>query len=210
LILLLFLASVLKDANTGFKNLPVARAFRPATGLTPLKGFTTGKCTSGLSKLPQVDYFNEMPPTKTPERIYSYTIDREGRLWIEGTELTDSQVLKFFMKNLERLPEGKFRVLCMGETNLIEAEDVPYVVQAIHIGKDKIELIFPGDYREALDPNTLRVGRDNVLYCQIRQGAFTARFNRKPYLELTRLVDRDRGKKFVLNWQGKKYPIEGA
>jgi hypothetical protein len=150
-------------------------------------------------------------PAKTPkERVYHYSIDREGRLWIEGTELTDPQVLKFFMKHMEQQPGGKFRVLCMGEINLIEAEDVPYVVQAINIGKEKIELIFPGDYREILDPSTLKVGKDNVLYCQIRKGAFTARFNRKPYLELTRLVDKDRSKGFVLIWQGKKFPIKGV
>jgi hypothetical protein len=143
------------------------------------------------------------------QRIYHYKIDAEGRLWIEGTELTDPQVLKLFMGRMEKLEGDKFRVLCMGELNLIEAEDVPYVVQGIEIQGDKIELFFPGGYREMLDPNTLRVGKANVLYCTVRGGEFPARFNRKSYLELTRLVERDSKKRYFLKLGRRRYSIAG-
>lgn len=143
-------------------------------------------------------------------RTYHYLIDKEGRLWIEGTELTDPQVLKFFMTKMESIPDGKFRVLCMGENNLITAEDVPYVVQSIDIKPDRIHLKFPGGYQEELDPKTLFVGRDNVLYCKVRKGSFTARFNRKTYLELTHWIDGGKGKGYFLNWQGEKFPILGV
>lgn len=144
------------------------------------------------------------------QRIYHYKIDSEGRLWIEGTELTDPATLKFFMRQMERLPEGGFRVLCMGETNLVEAEDVPYVVQNLKISKGGVQLIFPGNYREELDPETLRVGKDNVLYCKVRGGEFNARFNRKPYLELTRLIERDAKRHYYLKLGKKRYPIQGV
>jgi len=151
-----------------------------------------------------------MPSGNKTDRKYHYKIDRDGRLWIEGTELTDPQVLKLFMKRLEKLPDGKFRVLCMGENNLIEAEDVPYVVQNLDVGKDRIELVFPGNYREELNPRTLRVGKDNVLYCKVRQGEFDARFNRKPYMELTRLVERKPNRTYYLNLGDNQYIIKGV
>lgn len=144
------------------------------------------------------------------ERVYRYTIDREGRLWIEGTELTDPQVLNFFMKKMQRLANGQYLVLCMGETNLIKAEDVPYVVQSIAIGPEAIALVFPGNYRENLDPETLEVGRDNVLYCRIRHGEFKARFNRKTYLELSRLVRKDAKNNYYLSLGKHRYPIAGV
>jgi hypothetical protein len=143
-------------------------------------------------------------------RTYFYLIDKEGRLWIEGSELNDPQVLKFFMKRLEKSPGGGFMVDCMGEKNLVQAEDVPYVVQSIHVGKNEIQLVFPGNYQETLDPSTLFVGQDNVLYCKVRSGEFTARFNRKPYLELTHLIEGGQGRGYFLHWQGEKYPISGV
>jgi len=145
-----------------------------------------------------------------PNRTYHYTIDIEGRLWIEGAELCDKQVLKFFMRQTEKLPDGKYRVLCMGETNLIEAEDVPYVVQGVDNKDDQVELIFPGGYREVLDPSTLYVGQENVLYCKIRQGKFIARFNRQPYMELTKSVERDAERNYFLTLGGKQYIIPGV
>jgi len=72
-------------------------------------------------------------------------------------------------------------------------------------------LIFPGGYREVLDPTTLQVGKDNVLYCKIRKGEFKARFNRKAYLELARQVQFDSAKNsFYITLNRKDYPIEGV
>jgi len=145
------------------------------------------------------------------ERTYYYKIDTEGRLWHEGSEITDPKVLKFFMKKMERLEDGRIQVLCMGEKNFIEVEDVPYVVQEVRIKTDEIDLIFPGGYRERLNPNTLFVGKGNVMYCKIRTGTFKARFNRKPYLELSRLVGLNKKTNgYYLKLKNQKYPIRGV
>ena len=144
------------------------------------------------------------------ERTYHYRIDKEGHLWIEDTELTDLITLKFFMHRLEKLPNGDYRVMCLGEENLIEVEDVPYVVQSIQVDPDKVQLIFPGGYQEILDPNTLRVGKDNILYCKVRTGEFEARFNRRPYLEITKLVERDPDHTYHLKLGADRYIIHGV
>lgn len=146
---------------------------------------------------------------KTKERIYHYRIDQEGRLWIENTELTDPTTLKFFMKKMEALPNGKLRVQCMGETNWITAEDAPYVVQALRVESEQIQLIFPGHYQEILDPKTLFVGKENIMYCKVRQGQLRARFNRQSYMDLTHWIEQDASERFYLAWQGKKYWIKG-
>lgn len=144
-------------------------------------------------------------------RVWHYSIDSEGRLWHEGTEITDPQVLKFFMRRMEKLPDGSYQVMCQGEKNLITAEDVPYVVQAIKLHPDKVELIFPGEYVEILDPETLSVGKDNILYCKIRNRSFNARFNRKPYLELAQKVEFDsENKAYYLPLNDRDYLIRGV
>jgi len=151
------------------------------------------------------------------DRAWHYFIDAEGHLSHEGSELDDPALLKFFMEKMERLPDGRFHVLCQGEDCYITAEDVPYVVQDVAVEKEGIRLRFPGGYEEALDPATLKVGQGNVLYCTIRKGAgappgaFRARFNRKSYLELARHVRYDPKKKsYFITLAKTDYPIEGV
>lgn len=81
--------------------------------------------------------------------------------------------------------------MCQGEHCLFHPQDVPYVVQQIEIFKDHIHLIFPGAYQETLDVSTLEIGKENVLYCKVRNSQMTARFNRKTYWELSQLVEWD-------------------
>ncbi len=115
------------------------------------------------------------------------------------------------MKNMEAIPGGKFRVFCQGEECWITPEDVPYVVQDVTIATDEIELIFPGNYRESLNPETLAVGKGNVLYCKVRDGKFLARFNRKSYLDLAKHVKFDSRKKtYYLTIDKHDYSIKGV
>lgn len=148
-----------------------------------------------------------MKPKTKMNRLYHYQIDTEGRLWIENTELSDPQVLKFFMRKMEALPDGKFRVMCMGETNLISAEDVPYVIQSLSISEDKITLNFPGGYQTLLEPGTLFLGGNQILYCKVRNGQFTARFHRRAFLELAPYIEEPTPGHYVLRLGGKDYPI---
>ena len=152
-----------------------------------------------------------MPSKNKIERVWNYHIDVEGIVWHDGTEMEDPWLLKFFMEKMTRLPDGRFQALCQGETCLIQAEDVPYVIQSIEVSPQKVILKFPGGYQEELNPNTLVVGKENVLYCKVRAGEFEARFNRKSYLELAKQIEVDpKEKKYYLKLSGQKYLIQGV
>lgn len=144
---------------------------------------------------------------KNASRVYYYQIDTEGRLWHENSEITDPHVLNFFLRHLETTASGRLRVLCMGETNWIEAEDVPYIIQSIYMDSEVCTLNFSGNYHEVLMPQTLWVGLANVLYCKVRQGQFTARFNRKAYMQLSAHIEADLENGFFLKLGAQKYPI---
>lgn len=146
-----------------------------------------------------------------PERIWHYHFDADGHLWHEGTEIDDPQVLNIFMRKMEVLPAGGWKVLCQGEVCLLTAEDVPYVVQQVTFSPKQVILTFPGGYTEPLDPATLEVGRRNVLYCGVRDGKFTARFNRSSYLDLAKQVEFDsKSKVFFLIVDKRRYVIKGV
>jgi hypothetical protein len=153
-----------------------------------------------------------MPQPHEPEnRVWHYFIDSDGHLWHEGAEFDDPETLNLFMKKMERLADGRCHVLCQGEECLITAEDVPYVVQDVEVHAKAVLLKFPGGYEESLDPETLFVGAHNVLYAKVRDGAFTARFNRKSYLDLAKHIQYDSYKDvFYLTVDNRRYPIHGV
>ena len=115
-------------------------------------------------------------------REYHYRVDREGRIFHDGTEIVDGATLRFFLLALRREADGRWLVLCQGERNWFEPYDTPFVVQRLGLGVSEgrlrsIELCFAGDYREPLDPATLE--QDGArLFCRVRKGVFSARFGR--------------------------------
>ena len=115
-------------------------------------------------------------------REYHYQVDREGRIFHDGTEIVDAATLRFFLLALQRTPDGRWLALCQGERNWFEPDDTPFVVQRLGLGVAEgrlrsVELHLAGDYREPLDPETLEHDGARV-FCRVRKGAFSARFGR--------------------------------
>jgi hypothetical protein len=129
-------------------------------------------------------------------REYRYTVDADGRIFHEGSEIVDPAVLRFFLRTLSRAPGDRLVVLCQGEQNWFEAADTPFVVQRLRCRTDGdalvgVELVFAGDYGEPLDASTLET-EGGHLYCRVRRGAFRARFGRIALQQLAAfLVESD-------------------
>ena len=126
-------------------------------------------------------------------RQYRYTVDRDGRIFHDGSEITDGAVLRFFLLAMQPSPDGRYVAMCQGERNDFDASDTPFVVQRLRPDADgaAIELFFAGDYHEPLDPSTLEEDADGRLYCRVRRGAFRARFGRVALQQLApHLSDR--------------------
>jgi len=119
--------------------------------------------------------------------------------------------IRLFYQNLTRDEEGRYIIEWNGERCYLEVEDTPFVVRAITrhqdaSGEERFTLVLTDDSEESLDPETLFVGKANVLYCRIRSGKLRARFSRPAYYELVRhVVEEGDGYALVLN--GKSYAI---
>lgn len=115
-------------------------------------------------------------------REYRYRVDREGRIFHEGSEIVDPLVLRFFLRTMKTTPDGRYLVLCQDEHNWFEPHDTPFVVQRLRMTVEEgrlaaVELCFAGDYREPLGPGSLEAEAGH-LFCRVRDGAFRARFGR--------------------------------
>ena len=144
-------------------------------------------------------------------REHTYKIDVDGIVWFDGEWYEDPVVYRAFYENMTHASDGRLYADCLGERCWIDAEDTPFVVQALDVAADgsQVALMLTGGIEERLDPATLQVGRDNVLYARVKDGAFPARFTRKAYYELARYIAPKDGA-FVLQLGGRTWPIPGA
>ena len=130
-------------------------------------------------------------------REYRYTVDRDGRIFHEGSEIIDPPVLRFFLLAMQQTPEGRYLALCQGERNWFEAADTPFVIQRIQCNSEggrllSAEIFLAGDYRERLDPDTLEA-EAGYLYCRVRGGTFRARFGRSAVQQLAPFLVESEG-----------------
>jgi hypothetical protein len=146
-------------------------------------------------------------------REYRYLVDRDGRIFHDGSEIVDPAVLRFFLRAMTRTDDGRCLVLCQGERNWFAAADTPFVVQRLRLAVEdsalrSAELCFQGDYREPLDPGTLETERD-LLFCRIRGGMFRARFGRTAVQQIAPfLVDVGEGSALVMG--GRRHPVHSG
>ena len=146
-------------------------------------------------------------------REYRYTVDRDGHIFHEGSEIIDPAVLRFFLRVMQQTPEGHYLAICQGERNWFEASDTPFVVQRLQCDADRgrlrsVEIFLAGDYHEPLDPDTLEA-EAGYLYCRVRGRAFRARFGRSAVQQLAPfLVESESGP--VLALGGVPHPIRQA
>lgn len=108
-------------------------------------------------------------------------IDKEGKWFYEDREIVNPVVLLAFCNALEKDDQGRYRIILQSEICYVEVEDTPFVVASIRGDQDTelLTLLNTGDIHK-LDPNTLSIGKDNVMYCLLPDG-MKVRFTRAAY-----------------------------
>jgi hypothetical protein len=135
---------------------------------------------------------------------------RHDGSWYSDEERIDNpRISLLFSRSVKRNPNGSYYLQVADERAPITVEDTPYVVKAVNEDDSGgFTILTNDDEHEALDPETLEVGRDNVLYCRVKGGAFRARFLRTAYYHLSNHFFTDEGETFSLVVRGRRYPIK--
>jgi hypothetical protein len=146
---------------------------------------------------------------ETPLRI-----DKEGRWFFRDEEITHRKTYLLYCRSLTLDESGRVILQIGREQCPVEVEDVPFVVKSLDFvltegGELKaIGLILNDETREELDPKTLRIGPDNVLYCRVRSGKFEARFSRGAYQLLFPHIRQDeKENRFFIPIDGRAYDL---
>jgi hypothetical protein len=166
-----------------------------------------------------VDLTKILPSSKgehiPPCEIY---VDEEGDWYHRQNKILRKDILHLFYENLHLDQNGVFFIDWKGNQCTLDVADTPFVISRVDrktLGNSDQEGIFLSlkhfADQEFLDPSTLQVGEDNILYCRIRGGALPARFSRPAYYQMAEWIEEDlQTGDFYLELNGKHYVVEFA
>ena len=135
-------------------------------------------------------------------------IDKEGNWYHQGLPIINKKIYIHLNQCLSKDPSGRHVLEMNGETCLLEVEDTPFVVKEVSPkttpGKPTTFFIKLNDETEEnLNADTLRVGKEDVLYCKVKDKLYEARFLRAAYYQLAKFLQHDE-KGYCLLIKGKK------
>jgi hypothetical protein len=149
---------------------------------------------------------NDLPPCLI-------SIDKDGRWYHKGAEMIHREIIRLFYDNMELDSRGRYVIEWRGQRCYVDVEDTAFVVRRVTYqekgdknGNERFVLSLSDGTKEELVPDALYVGRDNVLYCTVKNRTFPARFMRAAYYQLAEYVEEENGK-YYLPLNGRKNTI---
>ena len=136
---------------------------------------------------------------------------RDGHWYSDDERIDNPRIALLFSRSIRRAAEGGYFLQVGDERASIVVEDTPYVVKSVEGDiQNGFSVILNDESREALAPESLEIGADNVLYCRVKQGEFRARFLRPAYYHLSHCLETDGRGGFLFAMGGKRYPLRAA
>lgn len=155
---------------------------------------------------PQFPIF--MPPGwqgKLPPCLIQVTA--QGEMFHQGAPLIHPGILELIFESV-RLEDGVYVLRLGNQACQLEVEDTFFVVARAQEQDQGLLLTLNDGGKEMLDPASLWVGNNDVIYCRVKGGRFPARFLRAAYYQLVQLVEEGPAG-FALRLGGRLYPLGG-
>jgi len=117
---------------------------------------------------------------------------KDGWWYANDERINNRRINGLFSQHLRRNEHGQYEIAIGWDKVIVEIEDTPYVI--MRVTGDPTEgftLRLNDESDERLDPTTLSIGQENVLYCRVKSGTEAARFLRPAYYQLTEHIQED-------------------
>lgn len=152
----------------------------------------------------------------TPEQLEKFRqtgirLDREGRFWHEGEEITHEGFRRALLRWLDRLEDGR-PILRLDERRYayVDVDDTELLARGARWDGDRLILALNDGTEEELAYDTLRVRPDHSLVCDVRGGRLAARVTTAAYQVLSQRVVETAGGGFALDAAGARHPLTPA
>ena len=121
----------------------------------------------------------------------------DGRWYSDGEPINNPRIALLFSRCLRQTEDGRWQIAMADERAWVTIEDTPWVVTAVERDADGgFRLRLNDGSEEPLDPGSLAVGAENVLYTRVK-GGHRVRFLRPAYYALAPAIE-ERDGRFVL------------
>ena len=133
--------------------------------------------------------FFRFPPPPGRSRESRIVLDEQGRFWNEGVRLEHEGMARAFAGWIRRHPDDGRFILSNGyDWTYFTVKDAPFLVRHVEITADGAILgLFDGS-EELLDPASVRVSEEGVLYAMVKGGTLEARFAPAAQAQMVDLV----------------------
>lgn len=138
------------------------------------------------------------------------TFGADGRWYADDEPVTHERLARLFSRYVRRKPHGDGYEIWIDDRYHadIEVADTPFVVTTVEPDSNgQLWIDLNDGTTELLDPGTVAVGSDNVLYCTVKSGGERARFLRGAYYQLAGAIEESAPGVFYLRCGEATYPI---
>jgi hypothetical protein len=151
----------------------------------------------------------------TPEMIeklrsIGLRLDRNGRFWHEGAEVTHPRLRQALLRWLDVRDDGR-DIVRLDEQRYayVEIEDAHLRAVSARWDGDRVWLVLDDGAEEELAYDTLATGADDALYCRVRGGKLRARLSTAAYQALAERIEEVPGG-YALRAAGGLHAIRAA
>ena len=125
--------------------------------------------------------------------------------WLHGDDPVHPKVAILFSKSVYPLEDGNYELRVGPQKAPVLVADCAFFVRSLTIARDesgaltKIDLCISDEHNETLEPSTLMMSEENVLYCRIERHGFSVpcRFLQRHYYEIVELSDVEGDEAFI-------------
>jgi hypothetical protein len=129
-----------------------------------------------------------LPPGRSRET--KIRRDAAGRWFNDGVPITHPKLRRAFDAWIDRADDGRYCLKNEINWAYVTIEGPPLFVRDVSLDGG-VTLELSDGTRERLEPSTLREGTGGALYCEVRGGGWTARFDRESMQKLEPILDED-------------------
>lgn len=142
-------------------------------------------------------------------------VDCEGDWFYQGNRITREDILELFYDHLQTSANNSYVIVWEQQRCALRVDDTPFVITRVDrrsaggaTGEQFLLTLKHVSAPEVLDPGSLWVGKNHVLYARIRSGLFIARFSRPGYYQMAVWIQEDPATgQFFLEANGERHRI---
>ncbi len=118
----------------------------------------------------------------------SLKLSKYGEWWHNGVQFQNQRLAELFHRSIVwDEEEQKYFVRIGPQRASFTCEDTAYFVVALDVTKSPWQILLADGSTEVLDPSSLRCGKEDQIYCQVKH-TYRARFKRAAYQVLLQHV----------------------